>query len=110
RFGGLPRRRSAGHPPPARRRLIRGPVSATGRGDAPHLGGRRRRSPAAARARLALSDPIEEFGRWLEEARAAGVDVPEAMTLATADASGRPSARMLLLKGVDERGFTFFTG
>jgi pyridoxamine 5'-phosphate oxidase len=57
-----------------------------------------------------LTDPIEVFNEWFEEAREAGVDVPEAMTLATADASGRPSARMLLLKGVDERGFSFFTG
>ena len=55
-------------------------------------------------------DPIAAFNDWLEEARAAGVQVPEVMTLATADASGRPSARMLLLKGADERGFTFFTG
>ena len=55
-------------------------------------------------------NPVEEFQRWFEEAREAGVDVPESMTLATADASGRPSARMLLLKGVDERGFSFFTG
>jgi pyridoxamine 5'-phosphate oxidase len=55
-------------------------------------------------------NPVEEFTRWMEEAREAGVPVPEAMSLATADASGRPSARMLLLKGVDERGFSFFTG
>jgi pyridoxamine 5'-phosphate oxidase len=55
-------------------------------------------------------DPIAEFNGWLEEAREAGVPLPEAMTLATADASGRPSARMLLLKGADELGFTFFTG
>lgn len=55
-------------------------------------------------------DPIRQFNDWLAEARAAGVPVPEAMTLATADASGRPSARMLLLKGADESGFTFFTG
>jgi pyridoxamine 5'-phosphate oxidase len=55
-------------------------------------------------------NPVDEFSRWLEEAREAGVAVPETMTLATADASGRPSARMLLLKGVDERGFSFFTG
>src|ERR687887_2338342 len=57
-----------------------------------------------------VADPVAEFRRWLEEARHAGVAVPEAMTLATADADGRPSARMLLLKGVDERGFSFFTG
>jgi pyridoxamine 5'-phosphate oxidase len=55
-------------------------------------------------------DPIARFQEWFEEAREAGVEVPEAMTLATADAEGRPSARMLLLKGADERGFTFFTG
>ena len=55
-------------------------------------------------------DPLALFHEWFEEARAAGVDVPEAMTLATADAEGRPSARMLLLKGADEHGFAFFTG
>jgi len=54
-------------------------------------------------------DPIAEFNAWLEKARRADVAVPEAITLATADTSGRPSARMLLLKGADERGFTFFT-
>jgi pyridoxamine 5'-phosphate oxidase len=57
-----------------------------------------------------LTDPIPVFNEWIEEARAAGVAVPEAMTLATADAEGQPSARMLLLKGADESGFTFFTG
>ena len=55
-------------------------------------------------------DPLAVFREWFEEARAAGVEVPEAMTLATADANGRPSARMVLLKGADESGFTFFTG
>jgi pyridoxamine 5'-phosphate oxidase len=55
-------------------------------------------------------DPIALFNEWLAEARAAGATVPEVMTLATADRDGRPSARMLLLKGADERGFTFFTG
>ena len=57
-----------------------------------------------------MTDPVAVFNEWMEEARAAGVEVPEAMTLATADAAGRPSARMLLLKGADERGFTFFSG
>jgi pyridoxamine 5'-phosphate oxidase len=57
-----------------------------------------------------LTNPVATFNEWMEEARAAGVTVPEAMTLATADAEGRPSARMLLLKGADERGFTFFSG
>jgi pyridoxamine 5'-phosphate oxidase len=59
---------------------------------------------------LNAEDPLAVFTEWFEEARAAGVDVPEAMTLATADADGRPSARMLLLKGADEHGFTFFSG
>jgi pyridoxamine 5'-phosphate oxidase len=57
-----------------------------------------------------VADPLALFREWFEEARAAGVEVPEAMTLATADAEGAPSARMVLLKGADERGFTFFTG
>jgi pyridoxamine 5'-phosphate oxidase len=56
------------------------------------------------------ADPIRQFDAWLEEARAAGVPLPEAMTLATADASGRPSARMLLLKSAGPEGFAFFTG
>jgi len=55
-------------------------------------------------------DPLAVFHEWFEEARAAGVEAPEAMTVATADADGRPSARMVLLKSADERGFTFFTG
>ena len=48
-----------------------------------------------------LPDPIAQFARWLEEARTGGLELPEAMTLATADADGRPSARTVLLKGVD---------
>ena len=55
-------------------------------------------------------DPLAVFHEWFEAAREAGVEAPEVMTLATADADGRPSARMLLLKSADERGFTFFTG
>jgi pyridoxamine 5'-phosphate oxidase len=54
-------------------------------------------------------DPLEQFARWLDDARAAGLELPEAMTLATADAEGRPSARMVLLKGVAPDGFRFFT-
>jgi len=57
-----------------------------------------------------VTDPLAVFQEWFDDARAAGVEVPEAMTLATADANGRPSARMLLLKSADKRGFTFFTG
>jgi len=54
-------------------------------------------------------DPIALFGRWLDEARAAGIALPEAFALATADASGQPSVRHVLLRGLDERGFVFFT-
>jgi pyridoxamine 5'-phosphate oxidase len=55
-------------------------------------------------------DPLRQFARWFEEAAAAGVAMPEAMALATATADGRPSVRMVLLKGFDERGFSFYTG
>ena len=51
------------------------------------------------------SDPIVLARRWFDEALAAGVDQADAMTLATATSDGRPSARAVLLKGVDERGF-----
>jgi pyridoxamine 5'-phosphate oxidase len=54
-------------------------------------------------------DPLVQFGRWLEKARGT-VRVPEAMALATASADGAPSARMVLLKGSDARGFAFYTG
>jgi pyridoxamine 5'-phosphate oxidase len=56
-----------------------------------------------------LPDPMVQFRRWLDEARAAGVAMPEAMTLATAGADGLPSARTVLLKGAEEDGFRFFT-
>ena len=54
-------------------------------------------------------DPLKQFGVWMVEAIHAQVPEPTAMTLATADAKGRPSARIVLLKGVDPRGFVFFT-
>jgi pyridoxamine 5'-phosphate oxidase len=54
-------------------------------------------------------DPLHQFTAWFDEARAAGVFEPEAMALATATPEGAPSARMVLLKGFDERGFVFFT-
>jgi pyridoxamine 5'-phosphate oxidase len=54
-------------------------------------------------------DPLRQFEAWFEEAREAGVEVPEAMALATATPEGRPSARMVLLKQADERGFAFHT-
>ena len=55
------------------------------------------------------ADPVVQLGAWLEEARAAGVELPEAMTLATATPDGAPSARMVLLKDAGERGLSFFT-
>lgn len=55
------------------------------------------------------ADPIVQFGVWLDDAVAHGIVEPNAMTLATAGPDGRPSARMVLLKGVDERGFVFYT-
>jgi pyridoxamine 5'-phosphate oxidase len=54
-------------------------------------------------------DPLVEFGRWYRLAQESDVPQPDAMALATATADGVPSARMVLLKGVDERGFVFFT-
>jgi pyridoxamine 5'-phosphate oxidase len=55
------------------------------------------------------TDPIEQFRRWFDEALAMGVRQPEAMTLATATTHGRVSARTVLLRGLDERGFAFYT-
>jgi pyridoxamine 5'-phosphate oxidase len=54
-------------------------------------------------------DPIAEFARWFAEAQSAEVEEPNAMVLATATPDGVPSARVVLLKGFDERGFVFFT-
>lgn len=54
-------------------------------------------------------DPIILFGRWFDAALAAELPEPNAMTLATATPDGKPSARVVLLKGFDDHGFTFFT-
>jgi pyridoxamine 5'-phosphate oxidase len=66
-----------------------------------------------ARARLdeadVSHDPFVEFARWFAEAQEAQLRDPNAMTLATATADGSPSARIVLLKAFDERGFVFFT-
>jgi pyridoxamine 5'-phosphate oxidase len=56
-----------------------------------------------------LADPIALVRRWFADAQAAGIEQPDAMTLATVGADGRPSARAVLLKGIDRRGFAFFT-
>jgi pyridoxamine 5'-phosphate oxidase len=55
------------------------------------------------------ADPVDQFRAWFEAVVAVGVPDPTAVTLATADSGGRPSARVVLLKGYDERGFVFFT-
>jgi pyridoxamine 5'-phosphate oxidase len=54
-------------------------------------------------------DPIARFQRWFAQARAAGILQPEALAVATADAAGRPSVRMVLLKQADRDGFVFYT-
>ena len=56
-----------------------------------------------------MIDPIKQVQAWLDDAHRAGIKEPNAMTLATATKSGRVSARMVLLKGIDARGFSFFT-
>ena len=55
------------------------------------------------------ADPIIQFNVWWEQATKSEIDEPNAMTLATADLNGRPSARIVLLKGILENGFVFFT-
>ena len=55
------------------------------------------------------TDPFSLFEEWFAEARLSEPNDPEAMALATADAEGRPSVRMVLLKGHDDRGFVFYT-
>lgn len=55
------------------------------------------------------SEPMEQFRKWFEQARAAGVDEPNALCLATVDPQGQASQRMVLLKAFDEEGLVFFT-
>jgi pyridoxamine 5'-phosphate oxidase len=55
------------------------------------------------------ADPVVQFGHWFEQANSAGLLEPTAMTLATSAPDGRPSARMVLLRGFDQRGFVFYT-
>lgn len=55
-------------------------------------------------------DPLLQFTAWFAQAVTAGVRMPEAAALATASADGAPSARMVLVKGFDERGFVFYSG
>ena len=55
------------------------------------------------------TDPVEQARRWVDEAIEAGLPLPNAMTLATVSADGQPSSRVVLLKGIEGGGFTFFT-
>ena len=70
---------------------------------------RREYSLASLEVADIAADPIVQFTRWFEDARRADLVEPNAMTLATATPDGRPSARIVLLKDVDARGFVFFT-
>jgi pyridoxamine 5'-phosphate oxidase len=70
---------------------------------------RRRYDQAALVEDDMAADPLDQFRRWLADAVAADVPEPNAMVLATTDAGGVPSARTVLLKGLDERGFAFYT-
>ena len=90
------------------------------RGGPPHAGpgapggtsaaGRAARAVTAElRDRDALPDPMAQFARWFGQAGGGAVLDRDAMVLATADRDGAPSARVVLLRGVDERGFRFFT-
>jgi len=58
---------------------------------------------------LYTDDPYKTFAAWLDEAKATETNDPNAMCLATANAQGRPSNRMVLLNGLDQRGFVFYT-
>jgi pyridoxamine 5'-phosphate oxidase len=64
--------------------------------------------PALHEADMA-ADPLRQFQTWLEEAKSTGQPEPHAMALATATPDGQPSARIVLLRGLDERGFVFYT-
>ena len=55
------------------------------------------------------ADPVEQFRRWMDEAQTAGIGEPNAMVVSTVSSSGQPSSRMVLLKGLDEEGFVFYT-
>jgi pyridoxamine 5'-phosphate oxidase len=57
----------------------------------------------------AHNEPLAQFRRWMEEAFSAKIPEPTAMTLATVGAEGRPSTRVVLAKGVDERGIAWYT-
>jgi pyridoxamine 5'-phosphate oxidase len=64
---------------------------------------------AELREQDVVADPIEQFRHWFADATGSGIALAEATALATADGSGRPAVRMVLLKAFDARGFVFFT-
>lgn len=64
---------------------------------------------ATLNEREVATGPMQQFDRWWQEVLAGEIDEPNAMTLATSSASGMPSARIVLLKSFDEKGFLFFT-
>lgn len=70
---------------------------------------RREYTRAGLREEDVSPDPMQQFRGWFGEALSAGLHEPNAMTLATATPGGRPSARVVLLKGFDARGFVFYT-
>ena len=65
--------------------------------------------PRRSRRKDLARDPFRQFEKWFQEAEAAKLAEPNAMTLATASPDGRPSARTVLLKGLDGRGFVFYS-
>jgi pyridoxamine 5'-phosphate oxidase len=70
---------------------------------------RREYTQAGLEARDLQPDPLRQFAVWFEQALTAAIREPNAMVLATVSREGQPSTRVVLLKGVDERGFSFFT-
>lgn len=68
-----------------------------------------RSTSAGLDERDCAADPFDQFAKWYVEWQASGALEPTAMTLATVDGSGQPSARVVLLKGFDKHGFVFFT-
>ena len=75
-----------------------------------HVGDMRKEyALAGLQEALVDPDPIRQFAEWFAEAHEAGVAEPNAMMLATTSASGEPAARVVLLKGFDERGFVFYS-
>lgn len=70
---------------------------------------RREYTLAGLRRSTLESDPLAQFAKWFQQAKSGGVAEPNAMTLATANKLGQPSARIVLLKAVDDRGFSFYT-